>query len=144
MSDKETHVLINTEQHCVKSSLQWKGTDGGQACEVWVPRERKLDLIWHWKLQATTRSSTWTKTAMEQDGLSRWPSLVFRCIGLCLSLHSVSSETIRKAKGVPKPAPRSTSAPTPTPTPQPAGCLSTFPQQKDFPAPGHEPRQHLI
>lgn len=40
MNDKETHVLINTEQRCVKSSLQWKRADGKQACEVLGARQK--------------------------------------------------------------------------------------------------------
>lgn len=59
MNDKETHVLINTEQHCVKSSLQWKWADGKQACEVLGCKTENA--IWHWKLQPSERNYTWMK-----------------------------------------------------------------------------------
>ena len=45
MNDRETRVLINTEQRCVESSLQWRWTDGKQAHEV-VGREKE-NWIWH-------------------------------------------------------------------------------------------------
>lgn len=93
MNNRETHVLINTEQHCVKSSLQWKWTDGKQACEVWGCK--KENLIWHWKLQATERICMWMKIALKTRASSSLQlSLVFRCIGACCFLCSVPTRQV--------------------------------------------------
>lgn len=88
MNDKEKHVLINTEEHGIKSSLQWKRTDGQQAYEVLGCRTENL--IRRWKLPATERNCTWVKIDLKLWMSSPIPlSLVLRCLGFCCCLCSV-------------------------------------------------------
>lgn len=127
MNDRETHVLINTEQHCVKSSLQWKWTDGKQTYEALG--RKKENLIWHRKLQAIERNGTWMKIPLNTGfGCPISLALVFRCIGSYGRIRSP-----REANAIPELTPLMHTQT--RPTHQPNSCLL---QRKEFLSLGNE------